>query len=290
MRKRCQKKCCCRCYHKSCISTNRRKPEGEFIAPIMSENEIPRIVNGDITDYRNFPFFGILYFNNSFTCGCSFIGGRMNAVITAAHCVHRRNQKLFSVSFMQPGMSSPGLNYAVRRVIVHPRYNPKKIDYDIAILYLSSAPNPIITPLAVPPINIGVVLTNPGTPVSVLGYGETYLARGGAKRDKDISELLRIANLSIISNAPSIYNKWSPNLLTNRMILATNEVDINNPDDNKDSCRGDSGGPLIGNFNGTRYLVGLVSWGMSRCGTSGYPGVYTNVSSVRDFISRFAGL
>jgi secreted trypsin-like serine protease len=204
----------------------------------------------------------------------------MNAVITAAHCVYRRNPALFSVGFMQPSLSSPGLYYSVSKVIVNPKYNPNKIDYDIAILYLSTTPSPIVTPIAVPLTNIGAALTNPGTPVSVIGYGK--------KGDKDISELLRLVNLSIISKSPSIYNKWPQKMLTPRMILAGNEVDINNPNDNKDSCRGDSGGPLMGNYGGIRYLVGLVSWGLSKCGTSGYPGVYTNVSSVRDFISKYA--
>lgn len=50
----------------------------------------------------------------------------------------------------------------------------------------------------------------------------------------------------------------------------------------KDSCRGDSGGSLMstvaeqqGEINW--FAVGIVSFGPSPCGTTGWPGVYTNV-------------
>lgn len=48
----------------------------------------------------------------------------------------------------------------------------------------------------------------------------------------------------------------------------------------KDSCRGDSGGPLMGLDSSDRqkpyhYLVGVVSFGPSPCGLENWPGVYT---------------
>lgn len=58
----------------------------------------------------------------------------------------------------------------------------------------------------------------------------------------------------------------------------------------KDSCRGDSGGPLMGNYKNSRgqaywYLAGLVSYGPSPCGQEGWPGVYTRVSKYINWIN-----
>lgn len=50
----------------------------------------------------------------------------------------------------------------------------------------------------------------------------------------------------------------------------------------KDSCRGDSGGPLMSienssDGNGLWAAVGVVSFGPTPCGMPGWPGVYTKV-------------
>lgn len=47
----------------------------------------------------------------------------------------------------------------------------------------------------------------------------------------------------------------------------------------KDSCQGDSGGAIT--INGTQ--VGIVSWGYG-CAEEGYPGVYSNVAALADYI------
>ncbi len=53
----------------------------------------------------------------------------------------------------------------------------------------------------------------------------------------------------------------------------------------KDSCSGDSGGPMIAREDPrqTMYLAGVVSTGPITCG-SGYPGIYTSVDHFLDWI------
>ena len=53
----------------------------------------------------------------------------------------------------------------------------------------------------------------------------------------------------------------------------------------RDSCNGDSGGPLIGRLqSGTpHYLIGVVSFGTEKCGI-GFPAAFTDVFKYKDWI------
>lgn len=58
----------------------------------------------------------------------------------------------------------------------------------------------------------------------------------------------------------------------------------------KDSCIGDSGGPLMSTGISSRdgraryFVAGVVSFGPESCGTKDWPGVYTRVSHYTDWI------
>lgn len=56
-------------------------------------------------------------------------------------------------------------------------------------------------------------------------------------------------------------------------------------EEGKDSCEGDSGGPLMqhARYGPPFYLRGVVSFGSTLCG-GGMPGVYTDVAYFMDWI------
>lgn len=96
------------------------------------------------------------------------------------------------------------------------------------------------------------------------------------------SQVLLKATLPIVSSNDclKVYKKKIP--ITESQICAGGE-------DGKDSCSGDSGGPLqiVGlNDEGqpVYYQEGIVSFGPKNCGTEGQPGVYTKVSYYTQWI------
>ena len=238
-----------------------------------------RIINGTIVNASDYPYFGVLYVDGQFFCGCTYIGGPHLSVLTAAHCVYRINPSRITVAFQKPNLTDPGVNYSVSRVIVNSKYNPSRSEnYDIALLRLTSAPS--VPPISIPSKTIGNSLIVPGTQTFVIGYGET--------ENGDVSNFLRNALTPIVSKKRSVNNLYPKKLITDKMILAAFQ-DVQNPSTNRDSCYGDSGGPLIVNSNGTLYQVGITSWGIG-CAQQGYPGVYASVPALRTFITRNAGV
>ncbi|CAK1547623.1 unnamed protein product [Leptosia nina] len=67
------------------------------------------------------------------------------------------------------------------------------------------------------------------------------------------------------------YENYNPHhfMINSYHICAGGEKD-------RDSCRGDGGGPLMQEQNGRHIVAGIVSFGPKQCGTRGIPSVYTN--------------
>ncbi len=72
-----------------------------------------------------------------------------------------------------------------------------------------------------------------------------------------------------------IHPGWNPAIEENDIALLT--------------ISGTPPAPLLYVYNGTTYLVGLVSWGTG-CALYGYPGVYTDVNYYREWITVNAGV
>lgn len=148
----------------------------------------------------------------------------------------------------------------------HQAHN-KTSPYDFSLLELvSSIP---FTSHAAQPIQLpqkGATGKFPtGSFLWISGWGKTNITDVGA------TKILRRAAVPLLSNVQCnrLYNP-SKAYVTADMICAGND---------KDTCSGDSGGPLYGN----NILYGVSSWGKD-CGNPKYPGVYGRVDYVLDWI------
>jgi secreted trypsin-like serine protease len=67
-----------------------------------------------------------------------------------------------------------------------------------------------------------------------------------------------------------------------RMLCA---IDVDGQEPLSSGCNGDSGGPLYTGSAAAPVLLGVVSWGSTRCGADHTPSVFADVARYRDFIT-----
>ncbi|XP_029466499.1 chymotrypsin B-like [Rhinatrema bivittatum] len=226
-----------------------------------------RIVNGEEAVPGSWPWQASL--QNSL--GGHFCGGSLinkQWVVTAAHCSVTKSQ------FVVLGEHDRGTNVEaiqklkVAQVFTHPQWNSNTIENDIALIKLA-------TP---------AVLSDSVSPVCLAASGEEYqsgqlcVTSGWGKtryNALNTPNKLQQTALPLLTNDDCKVH-WGSNIL-DTMICAGAA--------GSSSCMGDSGGPLVCQSNDIWRLVGIVSWGSSRCATNS-PGVYARVTLLRAWVDQ----
>ena len=161
---------------------------------------------------------------------------------------------------------------SVKRIIQHQKFNYSNIDYDYSLLELSSELeyNENTQPAKLPDSKDMLM---DGDLCFVTGWGNTL-------NSSESREWLRQTEVPLFNNelCSEKYKEYGG--ITERMICA------GYLEGGRDACQGDSGGPLV---NEGGVLVGVVSWGYG-CARPDYPGVYSRVSYVRDWIKEISGV
>ncbi|XP_017262498.1 transmembrane protease serine 9 [Kryptolebias marmoratus] len=228
-----------------------------------------RIIGGVTARRGEWPWIGSLQYQRLHICGATLIHNKW--LLTAAHCVNSdpspTNWAVSLGSVLRSGVGA--LVVPIQRVIIHPAFNGTNMNHDVALLELS-VPAPMsytIQPVCLP------------SPVHrFLRTAECFIAGWGSmKEGGSLTNLLQKAAVSIIDQTDCRQSYGN--------VLTTNMMCAGFMQGGKDTCLGDSGGPLTcRHLSGQWFIAGVTSWGHG-CGRTGFPGVYTRVTSIRKWIS-----
>ncbi|CAL8382114.1 unnamed protein product [Arctogadus glacialis] len=228
-----------------------------------------RIVNGEEAVPHSWPWQVSLQQSNGFHfCGGSLINE--NWVVTAAHCNVRTYHRVIAGEHDKSRASDENIQILKpSKVFTHPKWDSRTINNDISLIKLAS---PAVLGTNVSPVCLGESsdVFAPGMKCVTSGWG---LTRYNAPSTPNI---LQQAALPLLSNEECSLS-WGNNMISDVMICAGAA--------GATSCMGDSGGPLVCQKDNVWTLVGIVSWGSSRCSTS-TPAVYARVTELRGWVDQ----
>ncbi|XP_069473643.1 serine protease 56 [Ambystoma mexicanum] len=231
-----------------------------------------KIVGGTAAGPGAWPWLVSIRLNGELMCGGVLVGRTW--VLTAAHCFTGTNNELYwTVVVGDYDLSKPDEGekvLAVNRIIVHPKFNQKTFNNDLALVELTA---PATHLEKTSPVCLPEAPQDPaaGTPCFIAGWGSVY-------QDGPSADVVMEARVPVLSQE-SCRNALGKDLLTNTMFCA------GYLSGGIDSCQGDSGGPLTCQDPVSKLYVlhGITSWG-DGCGERGKPGVYTRVTAFTDWV------
>ncbi|WP_370325741.1 trypsin-like serine protease [Euzebya sp.] len=213
-------------------------------------------------------------------CGGTAIASDL--VLTAAHCFHddtaerwRHPEDIRVIAGRTELGAAGGIELAGSAVHLHPDYDPVQRRNDVAVLRVSGD-------LGVPPqplVAEGADWPSGGAIATVLGWGRT-----GAGADEASATTTQLHAATVpVTDPGSCGQAFGGTLDLLLHLCAGGPGAVDAPA--ADSCRGDSGGPLLATdpADGVVRQVGVVSFGPSVCGV-GDPGVYARLSTARSFV------
>ncbi|CCN38534.1 putative Secreted trypsin-like serine protease [Vibrio nigripulchritudo SO65] len=237
-----------------------------------SDTISPRIVGGSDANTADWPFYAQIVPSSSERsfCGGSYIGDGF--VLTAAHCLRNKHTAFFDVKLGGYKFENKeGTRFDVKRVFMHPDYVAEYGLNDIAIIELKTIPQ---------------------------GFSAVNLGQNNLSQYVRVGDLLTVAGLGRTAEKgppPTVLQEVDVPLVSKETCNAAGGPYQNGYigksafcagylEGGKDSCSGDSGGPIVVNQGGQVSQLGVVSWGRG-CARPGKYGVYSDVTHYHDWIN-----
>ncbi|CAK1547228.1 unnamed protein product [Leptosia nina] len=258
----------------------KRSVKNETTADVSLEN---RIAGGRETELDQFPWTVLMKTTfdygtkiAAFSCGGSLISRRY--VLTAGHCVYEPKATISDIEVTLAEYDKRtfpidcitvfgGGRECVKNILMHaedvvhhPEYDDDRLLNDIALVRLSSlAPyTRYIRPICLPTVNIDIPEFS-NLPLAVAGWGRDH---------QYVTDIKQSTVVHLIP--PEDCRKSYPHLSVDHLCAAGRT--------GEDTCKGDSGGPLMMLYKGSYFVIGIVSGKRadSPCGSK-VPSLYTNV-------------
>ncbi|XP_043070266.1 serine protease grass-like [Drosophila grimshawi] len=215
--------------------------------------------------------------NVEYACGGTLITNRF--VLTAAHCFD--GQELLEVRLGEHRISTeqdcddigntricapPVRDISFDKIFVHENYSRDSAENDIALIKLSTD---VESSFSIRPICLPVNYTLQ----QEAEHKEIFRVTSWGATERSIHSDVPMETAVVWQNRSLCQNVYGQSMKSSHICAGSFQ---------KDSCEGDSGGPLFYPtvYNGVQRMVqfGIVSYGSTSC-VDGNPGVYTNVAS-----------
>lgn len=254
-----------------------------------------KIRDGKNANLHEFPWMALISYNTNegpkFKCGGSILNEKY--ILTAAHCITDLVSPLLGVRVGEYAISTkvdcetlqnqtkrcskyPVQNLAIEEVVVHSNFSKEVINDDIGLLRVTRMNLNVenVRPVCLPTTEDTRNAKYNYCVATGWGFTESY------GNSADILQRVELPIMNL-TQCRDIYQGQSKVKITHKQVCAGGKG-------NKDSCPGDSGGPMqVATYinDDTRYVQqGVVSFGHRFCGTEGYPGVYTRIPYYMDWI------